>query len=102
MCVFVCKRAMARMSGVLVDSVEADSPANGRPVFRGELSFEQVERSDALYRGIGGELNFPHPVYTDYLNLWGRENWMCMCIRLETSIIADTVKIERERERESH
>lgn len=33
------------MSGVLADSVKADSPANGRPVFRGELSFERAERS---------------------------------------------------------
>lgn len=52
----------ARVSGVLADSVKADSPANGRPVFRGELSFERAERSTwrVLCRGIGcGESNFP-------------------------------------------
>jgi hypothetical protein len=53
-----------RVSGVLADSVKADSPANGRPVFRGELSFERAERSTwrVLCRGIGcGESNFPYP-----------------------------------------
>jgi len=39
------RETSARVSGVLADSVKADSPANGRPVFRGELSFERAERS---------------------------------------------------------
>jgi len=66
------RETSARVSGVLADSVKADSPANGRPVFRGELSFERAERSTwrILCRGIGcGESNFPVSwIYTDYLN----------------------------------
>lgn len=60
----------ACVSGVLADSVKADSPANGRPVFRGELSFERAERSTWPYtvvRGIHtvrcGESNFPVSLY---------------------------------------
>lgn len=61
-----------RVSRVLADSVKADSPANGRPVFRGELSFERAERSTwRIRRGVNVESRiFPASrACTDYLNL---------------------------------
>lgn len=60
------RETSVRVSGVLADLVKADSPANGRPVFRGELSFERAERSTwrIVCHGIScGESNFPYPGY---------------------------------------
>lgn len=37
------------VSRVLADSVKADSPANGRPVFRGELSSNRPKGRRGVY-----------------------------------------------------
>lgn len=77
------------VSGVLADSVKADSPANGRPAFRGELSFEQAKRSTwriPCYRRHGGMesriSSRTSPAYNDYLNL--RERRVSLADRVMT------------------